>query len=141
MKDGPEPAERLSDKLRRGDVLAAACPSRAILRHLTSQWGVLVLIVLEDGTLRFSELRRRIDGVSERMLAQTLKALEGDGLVRRVSFDTVPPHVEYSLTALGSQAARRVKDLADWVEASLPAIVRAQDEARRKGGAETGAPD
>ena len=141
MKDGPQPAERLSEKLRRGDVLTAACPSRAVLRHLTSQWGVLVLIVLEEGTFRFSELRRRIDGVSERMLAQTLKALEGDGLVRRVSFDTVPPHVEYSLTSLGSQAARRVKDLADWVEASLPAIVRAQDEARRRSGAEPDAPD
>ncbi|WP_279482832.1 helix-turn-helix domain-containing protein [Aureimonas sp. SK2] len=132
--------ELLSDRLRRGDVLASACPSRAVLRHLTSQWGVLVLIVLEEGTFRFAQLRRRIDGVSERMLAQTLKALEGDGLVRRVSFDTVPPHVEYSLTDLGAGAARRVKDLADWVEESLPAIVRAQDEARRGGGAGRGAP-
>ena len=75
------------------------------------------------------------------MLAQTLKALEGDGLVRRVSFDTVPPHVEYSLTRLGEEAARRVKDLADWVEESLPAIVRAQDAARAKGWTGGGAPD
>ncbi|WP_019994686.1 winged helix-turn-helix transcriptional regulator [Aureimonas ureilytica] len=127
-----ESAPSLSDKLRRGDVLAAACPSRAVLRHLTSQWGVLVLIVLEEGTFRFSTLRRRIDGVSERMLAQTLKALEGDGLVRRTSFDTVPPHVEYSLTELGQEAARRVKDLADWVEASLPAILSAQDRAGKR---------
>ena len=64
MNDLPEPVERLSEKMRRGDVLAAACPSRAVLRHLTSQWGVLVLIVLEEGTFRFSALRRRIDGVS-----------------------------------------------------------------------------
>ena len=128
----PEAAPSLSDKLRRGDVLASACPSRAVLRHLTSQWGVLVLIVLEEGTFRFSTLRRRIDGVSERMLAQTLKALEGDGLVRRMSFDTVPPHVEYSLTDLGREAARRVKDLADWVEASLPAILSAQDRAGKR---------
>lgn len=126
-------APTLSDRLRRGDVLAAACPSRAVLRHLTSQWGVLILIVLEEGTFRFSTLRRRIDGVSERMLAQTLKALEGDGLVRRVSFDTVPPHVEYSLTDLGAQAARRVRDLVDWVETSLPAILGAQDQAGRQG--------
>ncbi|KTQ89589.1 transcriptional regulator [Aureimonas ureilytica] len=122
----------LSDRIRRGDVLAAACPSRAVLRHLTSQWGVLILIVLEEGTFRFSTLRRRIDGVSERMLAQTLKALEGDGLVRRTSFDTVPPHVEYSLTDLGRQAARRVRDLVDWVETSLPAILGARDEAGRR---------
>ena len=128
----PEAVPSLSDKLRRGDVLASACPSRAVLRHLTSQWGVLVLIVLEEGTFRFSTLRRRIDGVSERMLAQTLKALEGDGLVRRMSFDTVPPHVEYSLTDLGREAARRVKDLADWVEASLPAILSAQDRAGKR---------
>ena len=133
MDISAETSSPLSDRLRRGDVLAAACPSRAVLRHLTSQWGVLILIVLEEGTFRFSELRRRIDGVSERMLAQTLKALEGDGLVRRVSFDTVPPHVEYSLTDLGSQAARRVRDLVDWVEASLPAILGAQDRAEPKG--------
>ena len=129
----PEAVPSLSDKLRRGDVLASACPSRAVLRHLTSQWGVLILIVLEEGTFRFSTLRRRIDGVSERMLAQTLKALEGDGLVRRMSFDTVPPHVEYSLTDLGREAARRVKDLADWVEASLPALLGAQDRTGQRG--------
>lgn len=127
-----EASSTLSDRIRRGDVLAAACPSRAVLRHLTSQWGVLILIVLEEGTFRFSTLRRRIDGVSERMLAQTLKALEGDGLVRRTSFDTVPPHVEYSLTDLGRQAARRVRDLVDWVETSLPAILDARDEAGRR---------
>lgn len=132
MEISSEAGSTLSDRIRRGDVLAAACPSRAVLRHLTSQWGVLILIVLEEGTFRFSTLRRRIDGVSERMLAQTLKALEGDGLVRRTSFDTVPPHVEYSLTDLGRQAARRVRDLVDWVETSLPAILGARDEAGRR---------
>ncbi|KTR07617.1 transcriptional regulator [Aureimonas ureilytica] len=132
MEISSEVGSTLSDRIRRGDVLAAACPSRAVLRHLTSQWGVLILIVLEEGTFRFSTLRRRIDGVSERMLAQTLKALEGDGLVRRTSFDTVPPHVEYSLTDLGRQAARRVRDLVDWVETSLPAILDARDEAGRR---------
>ncbi len=132
MEISSEVGSTLSDRIRRGDVLAAACPSRAVLRHLTSQWGVLILIVLEEGTFRFSTLRRRIDGVSERMLAQTLKALEGDGLVRRTSFDTVPPHVEYSLTDLGRQAARRVRDLVDWVETSLPAILGARDEAGRR---------
>ncbi len=102
--------------------MAAKCPSRNVLRHVTSQWGVLVLVALQDGTHRFSELRRRIGGVSERMLAQTLKWLEGDGLVMRVSYPVVPPRTEYSLTPLGMEAAERVRALAEWIEASLPLI-------------------
>ncbi len=108
----------------RGNLMAAKCPSRDVLRHVTSQWGVLVLIALQDGTHRFSELRRRIGGVSERMLAQTLKWLEGDGLVARIAYPVVPPHTEYSLTPLGQQAAERVRGLAEWIETSLPEIQR-----------------
>jgi DNA-binding HxlR family transcriptional regulator len=125
-------ATPLSRRLRRGDLLAAACPSRGVLRHVTSRWGVLVLIVLEGGTYRFSELRRSVGGVSERMLAQTLQWLEGDGLVRRVAHDVVPPHVEYSLTPLGREAAKKVRGLADWIEVSLPRIVRVWDERRKQ---------
>jgi DNA-binding HxlR family transcriptional regulator len=121
--DAPSPLLPASG-LGRGDLMAAKCPSRDVLRHVTSQWGVLVLIALQDGTHRFSELRRRIGGVSERMLAQTLKWLEGDGLVARVSYPVVPPHTEYSLTPLGLQAAARVRDLAEWIETSLPEIQR-----------------
>lgn len=118
----------LSGRLLRGNLLAADCPSRDVLRHVTSRWGVLVLIVLETGTHRFSALRRAIDGVSERMLAQTLQWLEGDGLVKRTSYDEVPPRVEYSLTTLGLEASARVRDLADWIEVSLPRIQAARDE-------------
>lgn len=116
-------AESLSAKLRRGDVMAAGCPSRPILKHLTSRWGVLVLIALQSGTLRFSDLRRQIGGVSERMLAQTLQWLEGDGMVHRRAFNTVPPHVEYSLTPIGVEAAEKVRGLVDWLELSLPRIL------------------
>src|SRR3569623_256698 len=91
----------LSEQLMRGNVLAADCPSREVLKHLTSRWGVLVLIALERRMHRFSELRRTIGGVSERMLAQTLHQLEADGMVSRVAYQVVPPHVEYSLTPLG----------------------------------------
>jgi DNA-binding HxlR family transcriptional regulator len=112
----------LSRRLQRGDLLAAACPSRDVLKHVTSRWGVLVLIVLERGPHRFAELRRAVGGVSERMLAQTLQWLEGDGIVLRVAHDVVPPHVEYSLTALGRDAARRVRGLADWIELNLPKV-------------------
>ena len=112
----------LSGRLRKGNLLAADCPSREVLKHVTSRWGVLVLIVLERGTQRFSALRRAIGGVSERMLAQTLHWLEDDGLVLRTAYEVVPPHVEYSLTPLGLEAAERVRGLADWIEESLPRI-------------------
>ncbi|MGV8950241.1 MAG: winged helix-turn-helix transcriptional regulator [Cypionkella sp.] len=105
------------------NVLAAECPSRQVLKHLTSQWGVLVLIVLLRGEARFSALRRAVGGVSERMLAQCLQQLEGDGLVLRVAHPVVPPHVVYSLTPLGREAAERVAALTGWIEANLPKFV------------------
>lgn len=114
----------LSEQLARGDLLAAACPSREVLKHLTSRWGVLVLIVLERRMHRFSELRRAVGGVSERMLAQTLQHLEQDGMVARVAYQVVPPHVEYSLTPLGREAAAKVRVLADWIEVSMPRIAK-----------------
>lgn len=119
-------APALSRKLARGDLLAEACPSREVLKHVTSRWGVLVLIVLETRMHRFAELRRAIGGVSERMLAQTLRWLEGDGLVQRIAHDVVPPHVEYRLTPLGRDAARRVRGLADWIETNLPRVLEAR---------------
>ncbi|MBD9367151.1 helix-turn-helix domain-containing protein [Xanthomonas sp. XNM01] len=119
----PGAGQTLSDRLGRGDLMAAACPSREVLKHLTSRWGVLVLIALLPGTQRFSQLRRAIGGVSERMLAQTLQWLEGDGMLERRAFNTVPPHVEYTLTPLGREAAEKVRDLADWIEVMLPQIL------------------
>ena len=117
-------SEPLSRKVRRGDLMAAACPSRAVLKHLTSRWAVLALIVLQDGTHRFSALRKKIGGVSERMLAETLQALEGDGMVIRTDHHVVPPHVDYTLTSLGEEAAEKVAGLADWIEVNLPRIAK-----------------
>ena len=114
----------------RGKVLAQACPSREILRHLTSRWGVLVLIVLQNGTKRFSEIRREIEGVSERMLTQTLQQLEQDGMVHRQDFQTVPPHVEYSLTPFGQVAADKLYELVDWLETTLPEIERQRNRSQ-----------
>lgn len=116
----------LTEQMRRGDVFADACPSREILKHLTSRWGVLVLVALREGTLRFSDIRRKIAGVSEKMLAQTLHGLEADGFVLRTAYPVVPPHVEYSLTGLGEEAAARVAGLADWIEINLPRILAAR---------------
>ncbi|MEV4782848.1 helix-turn-helix transcriptional regulator [Burkholderia sp. LMU1-1-1.1] len=114
---------------QRAEVLAADCPSRAVLAHITSRWGVLVLVVLLDGTHRFSQLRRAIGGVSEKMLAQTLDALAYDGLVLRVAQQVLPPHVEYSLTPLGREAAERLEVLVDWIEDNFPQIKQAQEAA------------
>jgi DNA-binding HxlR family transcriptional regulator len=122
MSDLPNDARALSQQIQRGDLMIAACPSREVLKHLTSRWGVLVLIALQGGALRFSALRRRIGGVSERMLAQTLQWLEADGMVDRKAFYVVPPHVEYSLTPLGQEAADKVAALADWIETRIPQI-------------------
>jgi DNA-binding HxlR family transcriptional regulator len=116
-------SSRLADRMARGDVFEPRCPSREILRHVTSTWGVLTLIALKPGTLRFSALRRKVNGVSERMLAQTLQQLEGDGLVSRRSYPVVPPHVEYTLTAFGREAAAHVEALVDWLEDRLPALI------------------
>ncbi len=116
------PSSRISGRMERGDVFEPNCPSREVLKHITSTWGILALIALQSGTLRFSELRRKVNGVSERMLAQTLQQLEADGLIDRRSFPVVPPHVEYSLTELGCEAACLVEALADWIEDRLPAL-------------------
>lgn len=114
--------------MRRGQVFAADCPSRGVLNHVTSRWGTLVLVALLDDTLRFSELRRRIGGVSEKMLAQTLQALESDGFVQRMKYPVVPPHVDYRLTPMGQQVAVHVQTLVDWVETRLPDILQARDQ-------------
>ena len=120
------PDESLSVLMERGNVFAAQCPSREVLKHVTSRWGVLVLVALLGGTHRFSDLRRKIGGVSERMLAQTLQWLEQDGFVLRTSYPVVPPHVEYSLTPLGQEVGLRVEALADWIQEKLPNILAAQ---------------
>lgn len=130
----PYPAEgtglALSELMRRGVLFSGKCPSRDVLKHLTSRWGVLVLITLLEKDRRFSELRRTIEGVSEKMLAQTLQTLEADGFVDRFSHAVVPPHVDYSLTPLGREVAIKVRDLADWIEVNIGRILTAKAERR-----------
>lgn len=132
MRDNPDQASPqampLAELMRRGVLFSEKCPSREVLKHVTSRWGVLVLVALLGGTHRFSDLRRKIGGVSEKMLAQTLQWLEGDGFVLRTAYPVVPPHVEYSLTPLGMEVARRVEGLADWIEENLPRILQSQQE-------------
>jgi DNA-binding HxlR family transcriptional regulator len=117
----------LLERIRTGEVLARDCPSREILNHVCSRWGVLVLVVLLDGVHRFSELRRKIGGVSEKMLSQTLQSLEQDGFVDRKALPVVPPHVEYRLTAMGEEVALQMDGLTTWIEENLPRILAARE--------------
>ena len=116
----------MEKSVERGNVLASACPSRQILQHLTSRWGALVLVSLHSGTKRFIELRRAIDGVSERMLTKTLQELEADGMLIRKSYNTVPPQVDYTLTEFGAQASNKMFELVDWLEMNLGNILASQ---------------
>jgi DNA-binding HxlR family transcriptional regulator len=112
--------------MRRGEIFAVQCPSRTILKNVTSRWGMLVLVALREGTLRFSDLRRKVGGVSEKMLSQTLQRLERDGLVERTVHPVIPPHVDYTLTALGKGIGKHVEALTDWIEVNLPKIMKVQ---------------
>ncbi|MEB3753760.1 helix-turn-helix transcriptional regulator [Acinetobacter sp. MD2(2019)] len=109
--------------MQKGYVLSNQCPSREILEHLTSKWAVLVLRSLGDGIQRFSELKRRIEGVSEKMLTQTLKMLEKDGFITRTVYPEVPPKVEYELTKIGQQAERQLDLFVSWIEENLDEII------------------
>ncbi|GKW25301.1 helix-turn-helix domain-containing protein [Pectobacterium polonicum] len=122
----------LTDKVRQGELFTVDCPSREVLKHVSSLWGVLCLISLREGTLRFGELRRKVTGVSEKMLAQTLKRLEEDGFILRFSHPVVPPYVEYSLTPLGREVSDQIATLADWIELNISKIM---DSRREKGAA------
>lgn len=102
------------------------CEVRQILDRIADKWSLLVIALLDDRTMRFSELRREIDGISQRMLTVTLRQLERDGMVTRVVYPVVPPRVEYSLTPMGRSLHETVKGLVDWTEAHQDRIAEAR---------------
>jgi DNA-binding HxlR family transcriptional regulator len=112
--------------VERGDCYSAACPAREVLGHVTGRWGGLVLGALTHGTRRYSELRARVEGISEKMLAQTLRDLERDGLVLRRQYPAVPPRVDYTLTPGGMEVAQRVESLIGWLQDHVHELVAAQ---------------
>ena len=116
----------------RGNCFAADCPARDVLGHVTGRWGGLVLAALLGGTQRFSELRAQIGGISEKMLAQTLREFERDGLLVRKQFPQVPPRVEYALTDAGLEVARRLDHLIGWIEEHVRDLVMAQQAHERE---------
>jgi DNA-binding HxlR family transcriptional regulator len=105
---------------------SAICPTRLVLNRIADKWTVLVVILLQDDTKRFSHLQREIDGISQKMLTQTLRGLERDGLVTRKVHATVPPKVEYSLTPLGHTLKDMLYAVKTWSEANIEAVLNAQ---------------
>jgi DNA-binding HxlR family transcriptional regulator len=111
---------------------AAACPTRQLLDRISDKWVVLVLTLLEDGPKRFSVLKREIDGISQKMLSQTLRALEQDGFITRRAFPTVPVTVEYELTSLGRSLSVALTPIIDWASANMNRVLKARDAYEKK---------
>jgi len=127
--------------MKRFDAFNAACPAREILASVANKWTVLVLSVLTRDTTRFNELRRCVQGVTQKALTQTLRDLERLGLVSRRIYAEVPPRVEYSLTPLGHSLVKVLDDIKAWTETHAPEVMQAQQrfdrqvEKRRAAGA------
>ena len=119
--------ERCAEQELPYNVFSKACPSRGTLEHVTGRWGALTLGALYEGSFRFNELRRRVDGVSEKMLSQTLHALERDGLVHREAQPTTPPRVDYELTPLGREVTERLMSLIHFVEGRMDDVLTARE--------------
>jgi DNA-binding HxlR family transcriptional regulator len=114
------------------DVLNAACPSRQVLDRIADKWTVLIIYVLAEGTHRFGQLPRRIGGISQKMLTQTLRDLERDGLVERIVHPVVPPHLDYRLTPLRRSLCEPIPAIRVWAQAHLPEMLAARARRDRR---------
>lgn len=116
------------------DILNPNCPTQDVLGRIAGKWTMVVILALGDGALRYAELRRRVKGVTKKMLTQTLRALERDGLVERRVFDTVPVQTEYELTTLGRSLADAVAVIREWAYGNVEGITgaRARYDARER---------
>lgn len=112
---------------RRWNVMVASCPSRTSLARIANKWTAMIVIALSGGPLRFGQLREAVDGISGKVLAETLRDLERDGLIRRMSYDEMPPRVEYRLSALGNTLQAPLTALARWAEAHIEDVEQARD--------------
>ena len=109
-----------------GNAYAGTCPTRMVLDRIADKWAVLVLGLLGSRPVRFNQLRRQIEGISQKMLSQTLKSLERDGLVSRKAIPTVPVTVEYSITPLGETLSATVDSLRIWAETHMEQVMLSQ---------------
>jgi DNA-binding HxlR family transcriptional regulator len=123
------------------DVLARACPTRQVVNRIGDRWSLLVIYALEDRKIRFQELLRTVEGVSQKMLTHTLRGLERDGIVRREVWPTVPPKVEYSLTPLGLGLAIQIAGIRDWAYGHMDDISAARERFDLDGAVQGAGPD
>lgn len=105
------------------NVLSNECPSRAVLDRIAGKWTALIILALSEGTMRYGELQRRVDGISQKMLTQTLRSLEEDGLVERFVHPVIPPMVEYTLTPLGRSLREPLNAVSAWAERHVPRLL------------------
>jgi DNA-binding HxlR family transcriptional regulator len=115
----------------------ASCPTRTVLETIADKWATLIIDLLRGGPRRFGALRRAIGGISQKMLTQTLRDLERDGLVQRRVYPTTPPSVEYALTPLGETLTGPIAALREWAERHIDQVLAAREafDARRRGAA------
>ncbi|MFI9387356.1 winged helix-turn-helix transcriptional regulator [Kutzneria sp. NPDC052558] len=112
----------------RWNMMKAACPTRQVIDRIANKWTMMVILSLEEGTLRFSELRGRIEGVSQKMLTQTLRGMESDGLIERTVYPTVPVTVEYTLTELGASLSSTMDVVRQWAYGHIGDIEAARQD-------------
>lgn len=125
INGGTKP-DRQSASCRTGNVFSKTCPSRKVLEGLAEKWALMSMHILAERPLRTSELRRAMEGVSEKMLIQTLRRLERNGFVARRDFGQIPPRVEYSLTPLGRSLGETIRPLDFWIETNIAHVLKAQ---------------
>jgi DNA-binding HxlR family transcriptional regulator len=109
-----------------------SCPSRTVLDRIGDKWSTLVVLVLLDGPQRFSHLRAEVGGVAPKVLTETLRRLERDGILTRTAYPEIPPRVEYELTPLGRSLEDPIRAITSWAEQNMPRIVRARDAYDRR---------
>ena len=119
------------------DVMAASCPSRTVLHRIGARWTIFVVTALADRSMRFTELKHRIQGITPKVLTETLRALEADGLVARTWFDERPPRVQYELTELGRSLREPLQAVREWAETHVPQIEQARREANAEAGVDS----
>lgn len=112
--------------MRKYDVYDQSCPTRLLLDHIADKWAALILWRISDGTIRFNELRRKVDGISTKVLSKSLKELERDGLISRTAFPTVPVTVEYSITPLGALLAEKISAITEWAQTNIETVLASQ---------------
>ena len=111
---------------KKWNIFNKRCPTRLVLDRIADKWTVLVVGALKDETKRFGELKKEIDGISQKMLTKTLRGMERDGLVKRKVYPTIPPKVEYSLTPLGVTMINMLQNIQFWAENNIEQIIKSQ---------------